>query len=64
MEHSLKKFLLYMEDKNNRIIAMLLYAIVMLLTIMNHIDMISFALLFIVLPVLIYYFVKTIFPNE
>jgi hypothetical protein len=51
-------------DRNSRIVLLLLYAIIMLTTISNQINVISFVILFLVLPVSIYYLVKYVFPNN
>ena len=47
-----------------RIILLLLYAIVMTLSISFEIDTLSFLLLFVVVPIGIYLFVKKIFPQK
>ena len=51
-------------DKNSRIIALLLYALIMLSTISNQINMTMFIIVFLILPVSIYSFVKYIFPDQ
>ncbi|MCD4757847.1 MAG: hypothetical protein K8R39_06210 [Arcobacteraceae bacterium] len=47
-----------------KIILLLLYAIIMLISITFQIDTIYFLLLFAVAPIVIYLFVKKIFPKE
>ena len=47
-----------------RIVLLLLYAIIMFLTISFEIDTPYFLLLFIVAPIVIYLFVKKIFPKN
>jgi len=51
-------------DKNSRIILLLLYALVMLSAISNQINLTLFIILFLILPVSIYSFVKYIFPDQ
>jgi len=51
-------------DKNSRIILLLLYALVMLSAISNQINLTLFIILFLILPVSIYSFVKYIFPDK
>jgi hypothetical protein len=47
-----------------RIILLLLYAIIMVVSITFQIDTIYFVLLFVIAPVVIYLFVKKIFPKN
>ena len=47
-----------------RIILLLLYAIIMVVSIRFQIDTIYFLVLFVVAPIVIYLFVKKIFPKE
>lgn len=51
-------------DKNSRIILLLIYALIMLSAISNQINLTLFIILFLVLPVSIYSFVKYIFPDK
>lgn len=51
-------------DKNSRIILLLLYALIMLSAISNQINLTLFIILFLILPVSIYSFVKYIFPDQ
>lgn len=51
-------------DKNSRIILLLIYALVMLLTISNQINLTLFIILFLILPMSIYSFVKYILPDQ
>lgn len=51
-------------DKRTRIIIMIVYAVIMLTAIQTKISMITFIILFAVLPIVIYFYVKTIFPKN
>ena len=51
-------------DKNSRIIVLLIYALVMLSAILNQINLTLFIILFLILPVSIYSFVKYVFPEK
>jgi len=50
--------------KNKRIIAMVIYALIMFLAIQSQMGIFTFILLFAILPIGIYLFVKSIFPKE
>ena len=51
-------------DKNSRIILLVIYGAVMLTAIASSIDTLTFVILFAVVPVFIYIFVKKIFPKN
>ena len=51
-------------DKRTRIIIMIVYAVIMFTAIQTKISMITFIILFAVLPIVIYFYVKTIFPKN
>jgi len=51
-------------DKNSRIIFLLIYALLMLSAISNHLNLTLFIILFLILPVSIYSFVNYIFPEQ
>ena len=51
-------------EKKTRIIIMIVYAVIMFTAIQTKISMITFIILFAVLPVVIYFYVKTIFPKS
>lgn len=50
--------------QNNRIILLAVYAFVMFFTIINEINTVVFILLFVVVPVAIYFLVQSIFPKK
>ena len=50
-------------NKTTKIILLVLYASVMFSTIMSEINTLTFILLFVIVPVAIYFLVKTIFPK-
>jgi len=49
--------------KRTRIVLMIVYAVIMFTAIQTKISMITFIILFAVLPIIIYFYVKTIFPK-
>ncbi len=51
-------------DKRSRIIVLLVYAAIMFISIQSQIGLINFILLFAVLPIGIYFYVKKIFPKK
>jgi 4-hydroxybenzoate polyprenyltransferase len=51
-------------NTKQRVILLALYAVVMFSTIAWQINMLNFIALFVVAPVVIYFFVKKIFPKE
>ena len=51
-------------EKKTRIIIMIVYAVIMFTAIQTKISMITFIILFAVLPTVIYFYVKTIFPKK
>ena len=51
-------------DKTSKTIILFLYAVIMILSISNQIDMILFLVLFAILPISIYAYVKYIFPPQ
>lgn len=51
-------------SKNNKSIILLIYAIIMFLTISSEVNLTLFFILFLVLPIAIYLFVKNIFPDN
>lgn len=51
-------------DKRTRIILLIIYALIMFTTIQSEINTIVFILLFAVVPIAIYFFVKSIFPTN
>jgi hypothetical protein len=51
-------------EKRTRIIILIVYAVIMFTAIQTKISMITFIILFAVLPVVIYFYVKTIFPKN
>ncbi|MEA3289668.1 MAG: hypothetical protein U9Q04_05735 [Campylobacterota bacterium] len=51
-------------DRNSRLVLLVVYGVIMFSTIANEINTIVFILLFLVMPVAIYFFVKQIFPKE
>ena len=51
-------------DKRSRIIVLLVYASIMFISIQSQIGLINFILLFAVLPIGIYFYVKKIFPKK
>lgn len=51
-------------QKNHKILLMVVYAVIMFIAIQAQMNLISFILLFAVLPVGIYFFVRKIFPKE
>ncbi len=53
-----------LETKQLKILALLLYAILMLGSIWSQIDMILFIMLFVVAPLGIYFFVLKIYPKQ
>jgi hypothetical protein len=53
-----------MNLKNNRIMLLAIYAVIMFTTISSQINMTIFIILFLILPVSIYSLVKYIFPTQ
>ncbi len=51
-------------DKNSRIILLVIYGVLMLTSIANSIDTLTFITLFALVPFVIYIFVKKIFPKN
>lgn len=51
-------------DKNSRKVLLIIYAIIMFSSISSEMNTIIFIILFVVLPISIYSFVKYIFPNK
>jgi hypothetical protein len=50
-------------NKNTRIILLVLYALIMFSTIMSEINTLIFIVLFVIVPISVYAFVKIIFPK-
>ena len=51
-------------EKRTRIVILIIYAVIMFSAIQIKISMITFIVLFAVLPIVIYFYVKTIFPKN
>lgn len=51
-------------NKDTKIIILLIYAILMFSTILNQVSLLLFFVLFVILPIGIYLFVKYIFPKD
>ena len=51
-------------DKRTRVIIMFIYAVVMFIVIQTKISIITFFILFAVVPTIIYFYIKTIFPKD
>jgi len=51
-------------DKRARIIIMIIYALIMFISIQIKIGIITFIILFAILPIVIYLYVKSIFPKN
>lgn len=51
-------------EKRTKVILMIVYAIIMFLAIQSQMNIIIFTLLFAVVPIAIYFYVKSIFPKN
>ena len=51
-------------DKRARIVIMIIYALIMFISIQIKIGIITFIILFAILPIVIYLYVKSIFPKN
>lgn len=51
-------------EKKTKIILMIIYAIIMFIAIQSQMNLIIFILLFAVVPIAIYFYVKSIFPKK
>lgn len=51
-------------EKKTKIIILIIYAVVMFTTIQMNMGIVTFIILFAVLPTVIYFYVKTIFPKK
>lgn len=51
-------------EKKTRIIILIIYAVIMFSAIQIKISLVTFIILFAVLPVIIFFYVKTIFPKN
>lgn len=51
-------------EKKTRIIILVIYAVIMFTAIQIKISLVTFIILFAVLPVIIFFYVKTIFPKN
>lgn len=51
-------------DKNSRLLLLVIYAVIMISSISSQINTFVFIILFAILPISIYTFVKYIFPKE
>ena len=51
-------------NKQTRIVLFVLYAVIMFATIMSKINTLIFIILFVIVPITVYFFVKIIFPNK
>lgn len=64
MNEILQKFQNLKFEKNQRIILLLVYALIMFAAIQSQLGLISFILLFAIAPIGIYLFVLKIFPKK
>ncbi|WP_320034521.1 hypothetical protein [Halarcobacter sp.] len=51
-------------EKKHRIILMIIYAVIMFISIQAQMGLISFIILFAVLPIVIFIYVKKLFPKK
>jgi hypothetical protein len=51
-------------EKKHKMILMLVYALIMFVSIQSQINLVTFILLFAVIPIGIYFYVKKIFPKK
>lgn len=51
-------------EKRTKTILLIIYAAIMFIAIQNEINTITFIILFAIVPIAIYYYVKSIFPKS